>query len=227
MAKRKDVSPIVSGAGLLTTVWTELVNAVKERGGMDEEIYRLATPEGRPLIGRFADLVVEAGRPDSASKVELKPVKLTVSDSFPVTWSLSWRWIEALKAGKFDRTNSDITEDRFPLQNSPDDPAEGEYDLAVVHFGRYMSTGDVLAAVKESGYQRPSFGDGLVFARDYPDVQRDFPVAILCVPWSDAHGHRNVPCLYESARERDLYLYWFEDDWYDFWRFLVRVPRKN
>ncbi len=58
MAK-KDVSAIVSGAGLLTAIWTELVNAVRERGGTDEDIHRLSTPAGRETVDKMADCVVQ------------------------------------------------------------------------------------------------------------------------------------------------------------------------
>jgi len=57
MAK-KDVSAIVSGAGLLTAVWTELVGAVREYGGTDEDIHRLSTPAGKKTIQAMAKSIV-------------------------------------------------------------------------------------------------------------------------------------------------------------------------
>lgn len=68
MAKKKDVSAIVSGAGLIASVWTEIVKAVRERSGTDEDIHRLATPAGGKLIGNFADLIVSHHRQDGAGK---------------------------------------------------------------------------------------------------------------------------------------------------------------
>ncbi len=57
MAK-KDISSIVSGAGLLTSVWTELMAQVKKHGGSDDDIHRLARPEGAETITKLAKLIV-------------------------------------------------------------------------------------------------------------------------------------------------------------------------
>ena len=53
----KNVSAIVSGAGLIAGIWTEIVKAVRERGGTDDDIHRLATPDGASLIGKVAQLI--------------------------------------------------------------------------------------------------------------------------------------------------------------------------
>ena len=57
MAK-KDISSIVSGAGLLTSVWTELMAQVKKHGGSEEDIHRLTRPEGAETIAKIAELIV-------------------------------------------------------------------------------------------------------------------------------------------------------------------------
>jgi hypothetical protein len=61
MAK-KNVSAIVSGAGLISSVWTELVIGVQKRGGKDEDLYRLATPYGAALLDRIVTMLVDAGK---------------------------------------------------------------------------------------------------------------------------------------------------------------------
>ncbi|MBI4993502.1 hypothetical protein HZC33_00880 [Candidatus Wolfebacteria bacterium] len=61
MAK-KDVSKLISAMGVLMTIITALVAAVKRKGGMDEDIYRLATPEGEGLIEKIAELIAQVGQ---------------------------------------------------------------------------------------------------------------------------------------------------------------------
>ena len=60
---RKDVSAIVSGAGFAASFWTAFDKAVRDKGGGDEDIYRLGTPEGEGLIDEFVQMVVKRGQP--------------------------------------------------------------------------------------------------------------------------------------------------------------------
>lgn len=55
---RNDVAGIVSGAGLLTSIFTFLTEEVKKRGGIDDDIHRLTRPDGRATIEAMADLIV-------------------------------------------------------------------------------------------------------------------------------------------------------------------------
>ena len=59
---KQNISSIVRGAGLAAGIWVALDKAVRKRGGTDEDLHRLATNEGEKLIGKIADLIVEAGR---------------------------------------------------------------------------------------------------------------------------------------------------------------------
>lgn len=54
---KKNVSPIISGAGFITGFITELVTAAREFGCSDEEIHRLVTPEGRETVRAMAKLI--------------------------------------------------------------------------------------------------------------------------------------------------------------------------
>jgi len=51
-------SSIVSGMGLAMSIITNLMEEVRAAGGTDEDIHRLATPEGRPLLREMAKLAV-------------------------------------------------------------------------------------------------------------------------------------------------------------------------
>lgn len=61
MAKQRNVSAIVGGAGFVAHLFTELEAAVRERGGTDEDIHRVVTPEGKTTIGEIADIIVRDG----------------------------------------------------------------------------------------------------------------------------------------------------------------------
>ena len=54
---KQDRSAIVSGAGLAASIWVELDKAVRKAGGTDEDIHRLATPDGEETIRKIAVLI--------------------------------------------------------------------------------------------------------------------------------------------------------------------------
>jgi len=54
-------SSIVSGMGLATSIIVGLVKAVKKWGGTDEDVHRLATPEGEVLLDEIGRIVAEKG----------------------------------------------------------------------------------------------------------------------------------------------------------------------
>lgn len=58
MSKKKDVAPILSAMGVLTSIVTDLVKLVTKLGGTMETIYRLATPEGAETLEAVAKVIV-------------------------------------------------------------------------------------------------------------------------------------------------------------------------
>jgi len=57
MGKKKDVAPILSAMGVLTSIVTDLVKFVTKLGGTMEAIYRLATPEGAETLEKVAKVI--------------------------------------------------------------------------------------------------------------------------------------------------------------------------
>ncbi|MEX1113314.1 MAG: hypothetical protein WED32_02590, partial [Patescibacteria group bacterium] len=55
---KKDVSSVVSGAGLLTRIFTDLDKEMRDRGGTDEDWHRLTRSEGAPVIAQMAQAMV-------------------------------------------------------------------------------------------------------------------------------------------------------------------------
>ncbi len=56
---KKQTEPIVSAMGVLTSLITMLVEAVKAAGGTMECLYRLVTPEGAETLRRIAKIIAE------------------------------------------------------------------------------------------------------------------------------------------------------------------------
>lgn len=57
---KRNVSAIVSGAGWIASFTNELIKALRERGISDNDIHSLVTEEGNLLVGKIADVLVEA-----------------------------------------------------------------------------------------------------------------------------------------------------------------------
>jgi hypothetical protein len=59
MAKsKKEVAAIVSALGVLGSIITTVLKAIRQMGGKDEDIYYLAVPEGELLLQEVASLIV-------------------------------------------------------------------------------------------------------------------------------------------------------------------------
>lgn len=59
MSKKKDVAPILSAMGVITSIVTDLVKFVTKLGGTMEAIYRLATPEGAETLEKVAKVITD------------------------------------------------------------------------------------------------------------------------------------------------------------------------
>ena len=202
MAKR-DVSAIVSGAGLLTSIFTELVDAVRERGGTDEDIHRLATPQGKELIGKIADVIV--GKSQSVGEV------------YPVTINYDLSLKGMVRVGGYDWVNDNIIDKNFPVTGE----GQGVVTLELVHCNRPMTSDEALAELAQRGMRPATLPELLAFGAKYPNVQREFPVAALGSVWQYRLGNRCVPFLWSISGRRNLNLNWLDHRWNTRDRFLA------
>ncbi len=148
MSKSKtpaERSAVVSASGMMAGIWFDLLTAVRAKGGSDEAIYRLNTPEGKPLIERMADLIVW-------------PFNYLV-------WTTVFSWILALC--RFTFVNHNITAENFPLQKD-DLMVKEVFDIAIP---RSMTTKEVLAFLDEQGYRAATFVELLYWWLANPDKQ--------------------------------------------------------
>src|SRR3989338_10193376 len=204
MAK-KDTSAIVSALGVLMSIITALVSAVRKRGGTDADIYRLATPEGESLIEKIAQLIVQAS----------KPIEQLAKNCYKVFVDYGQTLQQMIANGKYDYANSDITSGNFPMTGN----GKQEVVVELVHFGRDMESDAVIKEFEARGLRAAMLPDLLAFGATHPEKQREFPIVALGSVWQDRYGSRRVPVLSGDGSGRLLYLFWSDYRWNDNCRF--------
>ncbi len=210
MAKsKKDTSAIVSALGVLMSIITALVSAVRKQGGTDADIYRLATPEGESLIEKIAALIVRAG----------KPIEKLAENCYKVLVGYGQTLQQMIANGKYDYANSDITSGNFPITAPPTGGGKQEVVVELVHFGRDMASDAVLKEFEARGLRAATLPELLAFGATYPEKQREFPVVALGSVWQNRYGCRSVPYLIGSGSGRGLGLYWDDFRWRVRYRF--------
>jgi hypothetical protein len=226
MGKKKN-REFVSAAGTAGDIFQKLAQAVYERGGNDDALRLIIADED--LRGRLADLIMETQQEGSAR----------LSYRITVDWTRSLA--EMIAAGRYDSSNSAITEGHFPLP-SPENVSEqsrhprrgayrtpgeftddGAVEVEPVHLNRLMKTEEVLAELDRRGLRPATLPELLAFGEKHPDVQRKFPVVALGSVWAGPSGYRCVPCLSGYSGDRSLDLDWDEpgDEWGGNYRFLA------
>ena len=200
MAKsKKDTSAIVSALGVLMSIITALVSAVRKQGGTDADIYRLATPEGESLLDKIAALIVQAG----------KPIEKLAENCYKILVDYGQTLQQMIANGKYDYANSDITSGNFPMTGN----GKQEVVVELVHFGRDMASDAVLKEFEARGLRAATLPELLAFGATYPEKQREFPIIALGSVWQDRDGHRYAPCLSGYSSGRELYLGWYDYGW--------------
>lgn len=121
-----------------------------------------------------------------------------------------------IQAGKFDYVNKNINDTNFPdFAKMPNEKTE------LVHFDKVINSDDVLKELESKSMRPANLKELLQFAIDNPDEQRKYSIIALGSVWQDWGGDRRVPCLWFGSGERYLDLVWFENDWYEYNRFLA------
>lgn len=135
--------------------------------------------------------------------------------SFKVCVDYSWTLIQMVAVGKYDWVNSNITQDRFPVQGS----GRQEVEVVLFHFNRVISSDDVIAELDKVGYRPANPAELLALGASQPELQRNFPIVALGSSWREADGARNVLYLCRSVAGRVLRLFYFGDGWFEDCRF--------
>ncbi|MFA5935146.1 MAG: hypothetical protein WC827_04665 [Candidatus Paceibacterota bacterium] len=124
---------------------------------------------------------------------------------------------DAVKTGKFDWSNDNITSANFPKITGGQ---KADKEVTIFHFNKTMTSEAVIAEMDKAGYKPANIWALIGLAVKEPDLQRKFPIVALgsvC----ELGGYRRVPYLYEGSSERNLGLLYFDDGWDDRYRFLA------
>lgn len=138
--------------------------------------------------------------------------------SYPITVDYGMKFPAIVEAGRYDRTSSDITADRFPIAG------EGtvEREALLVHFFyRSMTDEDVTSEFERLGLRDGAIEELLAFGAKYPDLQREFPIVARKSVWRNRIGNSVCPYLTRGGSERDLSLDIREGRWDGLCRFLA------
>lgn len=206
MAKRNTAPSVVGGAGLLTSIFTTLDRKVRLYGGTDEDIHRLALPGGEEIIGRMAQVIMDA----RAQSEPRYPIIINYDESLD----------EMIKAGLYDHVSDNITTDNFPITGS----GMVEQEAVLVHPDRYVSTEGAEQEIGKRGLRPARLEELLAFGAEWPEVQRKFPVVALGSSWVHSDSQGNVASLVGGSSGRAIVLDWCGIGWHEFCRFLA-VPK--
>ena len=176
------------------------------------------TNPGARLAGLIADLMMKI-KGGSISEDELA-LFCKRQSPFPeaqglMTISPRLTFAERIARGKYDRTNSDLTEDKFPVTADQ----MGDWEWRLFHFKRKIFSEEVIQLIGDAGFEPAEIGHILTFGMNYPEEQRRYPIIGL--------GSRALvdmarygPGLWNDGDKRKLYLDWFGGGWHSHYRFL-------
>jgi hypothetical protein len=135
---------------------------------------------------------------------------------------------DLIKAVNYNWVDKNIASANFPAQRS------GKMDIEIefIHFERVMRTEEALAEFDRRGYRAAEIRELLVFIEQYPNFQRDFPIAALGSIWRNPTGESYCAWLTGDGFQRLLGLYWIDAVWHANCRFaavrkypVIRRPR--
>lgn len=135
--------------------------------------------------------------------------------SFTVTINYDQTVKQLIKAGKYDRVNSDITNKNFPLNKK----GEEQTEIFIVSISHQMSDLEVTQFLDSLGLRDANIKEGLSLGAQYPNLQRNNPIVARGTSWRDPVGRLMVPCLRSYDSSRRLYLISLVGGWDSLWRF--------
>ena len=181
MAK-KDVSDIVSGAGFVAHLVNDLVAAVYERGGTDNDIHRLVTPDGKETLGKIADLVVRRRSYPVEGEVftltldadapGCDPLAMVCGDGYnPAGWKYTGEKLTGVHARSFKLVSVDCCRD-----------LEEVWQKLAVH------------GAPAPGQWREAF------KKAYPTPDGKCPIGFPDPSWVDSFGCRRFPFVWSNGK---------------------------
>lgn len=184
-------SELKSGINAAARVFTKLIEAVEDRGGTDDDIRRIETDAS--LRDQLAQRIMGQGQNGTGNVHR-------------VTVDRDKKLKAMVEAGRYDWTNSDITDKYFPVEGS----GTVDVDIELVHYNRVMSEDNVRQDFDARGLRPATIEELLALGASKPDLQREYPIIGLGSVWQRLLGHRLCPYLNWNGSRRHLDLYWLE-----------------
>lgn len=133
-----------------------------------------------------------------------------------VNYDLSLK--KAVKAGKYDWTDSNISSKNFPSKRK----GAADVEVIFVHFDRDITSNEIIRELDSQGLRPVELPELLAFGAKFPEIQRKFPVVALGSVWQRPSGSCHCAFLdVGSADKRGLFLRRFDDEWSRRCRFAV------
>ena len=115
-----------------------------------------------------------------------------------------------VKSGKYDWFNDDI--EKFPFE-----PTKAK-EIEIVNFNRTISSEDAIKELDARGLRPATATELLLLGAQHPELQRkDWIVALGTV--RSIRDFRSVASLSGDSAYRYLHVFWFENDWFEDFRF--------
>lgn len=207
----KKVNSIVSGGGLFLGIMTDLCSAIRDAGGTDEDIYRLATPDGRLTMREMAKLVVR-------EPIVREPTVV----GYLVMVDNDQTLEQMIAAGRYGWKMPNINAKHFPLTGT----GKVAVNLELIHFNRAIDTNDVLKEIDARGYRPATIAELLALGASQPELQRQFMIIALGSVYRDMFGNGEVVSLDGCISSRGLNLSALPGVWGRLCRFaIVRKSR--
>lgn len=217
MPRKRRPGVVAAGASLAADLWLKIDRATKRNGGTDDDLERLGTDDGTPIIEEIGKIVAAAGKTNQEVIEPAKPatiirrinpstfeLKIEVDhddrvDKFP---GYSWATADRRRDRVPRRTGREcimVTLRRFEKQLGPDEPWELLEREEI----------DPLTPEEHRDLHKARMND--------PDLPT--PIASCGASWRGPGGHRYFPCLAGGAGRRYLDLVWIHDGWNGDWWF--------
>jgi len=136
-------------------------------------------------------------------------------NTYPVTVNYDLPVEDAVKAGKYDWMNSNVSSKNFPSKRK----GTAEEEIVLVHFNRKIDSDEAVRELGKMGLRPAELPELLAFGAKYPDVQREFPVVALGSIWPSPDGLRLCAYLDRNSGLRGLRLDLLGRRWDSFCRF--------
>lgn len=148
-------------------------------------------------------------------------------ENYPITVDYTKTLESMIEDAQFDYMNSGINSDHFPVHGEGNQRRE----LVLFSYPDNKTTGEILDDIQENGYQPAKIEDLVVFATQYPDMQRSGnPIIALGTVWERAEKEHVVPVLRGGDNDRNMHLLRTANKWNSSERFAAiknPIPSKK